>query len=340
MSDAISTLDRRFGEWVATHFSGDMAQRDRTTLQRLAEAVSLAVSLKHTCLDCDVYPHLGEPLFASLLKGIKAADVQRVVTPDVKPLVASSDGRHIWLHKYHVFERAVAALLTVMQQEKRLEIITGGPGTGKTWTAAERIKQELAANPHCVIQLAAPTGKAANNMMVALTRAGFDGSAYPVKGLTLHALLGMNGRSPKPRHNRQHPLICDVLIVDEASMIDLPMMYRLLLAIPSTATLLLLGDQDQLASVEAGSVLADICRAFADSGCIKRLTDSHRSKNSPEISVLANALNKGTLPDMQSNRSVHCHILAAGDTRQPAWLRSGRCRLWLDWSCIAVRHIG
>lgn len=320
MFDSVSALDRYFGAWVAQNFGGGISDQDRVVLRRLAEATSFAISLKHTCLDLSVCMQLGEPLFMELLKGITEKDVQRVITGNVKPLVVSDDGRRVWLQKYHAFERNVAQFLQKMQEENRLEIITGGPGTGKTWNAAHRIQEELRNNPQCVIKLAAPTGKAANNMMNALARAKFDASQHALKGLTIHSLLGMSGRSPKPRHDRNNPLSCDLLIVDEASMIDLPMMYRLLDAMPSHATILLLGDKDQLASVEAGSVLADICRSLSASTCIRRLTESRRYKDSPEIGALATALNAGNVPDMQTNQSVICHTLAMGFTKNPAWL--------------------
>jgi exodeoxyribonuclease V alpha subunit len=112
-----------------------------------------------------------------------------------------------------------------------------------------------------------------------------------------------------------------VLIVDEASMIDLPMMHRLLQAIPTTATLLLLGDKDQLASVEAGSVLGDVCAVFS-APCVTTLTESWRYKNSPEIGVLAQALNAGAVPDMKNNTYVKQHGLDASKPLQPGWLGS------------------
>lgn len=322
MPESITTLDRHFGEWVVRHFAAGLDDGDKAMLQRLCRAVSHAVAMKHTCLDLAVYPLLGEPQLDALLQGIQPADVQRIVTPAVKPLVRSADGRRLWLQKYHAFEMAVIRALQQMHDKHRLEIITGGPGTGKTWNAAQRIKSELEKNNKCVIKLAAPTGKAANNMMNALARAGFDSSVHQLKGLTLHALLGMSGRSPRPRHHREHPLACDLLIVDEASMIDLPMMQRLLDAIPSRATLLLLGDKDQLASVEAGSVLADICRLFEHDACVRRLTESHRYQHSPEIAELAIALNAGNVPAMHTNQSVREHRLPAERTGEPAWLAS------------------
>ncbi|MEZ5540121.1 MAG: exodeoxyribonuclease V subunit alpha [Pseudomonadales bacterium] len=322
MAESMSVLDRCFSEWVADNFSAKSTKKDSELLKNIAAATSFSVSLKHTCLDLSVCCDLGEPELSSLMQGVTAKEVKRVVADSVKPLVASEDGRLVWLQKYHAFETAVAEKLKALHDAGRLEIITGGPGTGKTWNAAERIKKELSTNPQCVIKLAAPTGKAANNMMNALARSQFDAHKHNLKGLTLHSLLSMNGRSPKPRHHTQNPLSCDLLIVDEASMIDLPMMYRLLDAIPSHATLLLLGDKDQLASVEAGSVLADICRALENTGCIKRLTESRRYKNSPEIGVLAMALNEGAVPNMAANQSVIHHVLPNDFSARFAWLDS------------------
>lgn len=320
-------LDRKFSQWLIDNFSAGKNAADRDILRRLAEAVSYAVSIKHACLDLERYSALQEPVLDQLLAGITAQDVLRVVTADaVLPLIRSADGKIIWLQKYHAFESGVAAKLQLLKEQNRLEIITGGPGTGKTWTAAQRIQKILKDNPHSVIALAAPTGKAANNMMMALAKSGFSAEEHGLKGLTIHSLLGMNGGSSQPRRNKNNPLVCDVLIVDEASMIDSPMMYRLLQAIPSHATLLLLGDKDQLASVEAGSVLGAICSVFQSANsdvsesCVKELTVSQRYKNSPEIGLLAQALNSGSVADMHKNQHVLQHLLDIEHPWQPDWL--------------------
>ncbi len=335
MVESLRMLDSRFAAWVVDNFSGGLVKKDCELLRRIAEAVSFSVSLKHSCLDLSVYKDIGEPLLTALLSGIKTTDIQRIITPAVKPLLASKDGSCVWLQKYFLFDQCVAQQLQAMRNTGRLQIITGGPGTGKTYTASQYIQAALAKNPQCVIKLAAPTGKAANNMMNALSRSKFDAAAYGLNGLTLHSLLGMNGRSPKPRHDASHPLACDLLVVDEASMIDLPMMYRLLDAIPQHATLLLLGDKDQLASVEAGSVLADICRALEKDSCIKSLTESYRFKSSPEIGVLATALNMGNVPDMTANQSVLCHALDASSYQEAAWLEQALAGY--SWITTAIK---
>ena len=157
----------------------------------------------------------------------------------------------------------------------RLTVITGGPGTGKTYTAARLLALLLATSPDPAqlrVALAAPTGKAAARLRqsidqsLASLQASLQGAidlhalAERIgKARTLHSLLGMHQGSRQFQHNAQHPLDVDVLIVDETSMVHLEMMAALLHALPPQAKLILLGDKDQLASVEAGSVLGDLC---------------------------------------------------------------------------------
>jgi exodeoxyribonuclease V alpha subunit len=158
----------------------------------------------------------------------------------------------------------------------RLTIITGGPGTGKTYTAARLLALLLAtsADPQRLrIALAAPTGKAAARLKQSIdgslqTLQASLGNALELAALTrrigaartLHALLGARPDTRRLRHHAGNPLDADVVIVDEASMVHLEMMAALLDALPPTARLILLGDKDQLASVEAGAVLGDLCR--------------------------------------------------------------------------------
>lgn len=167
---------------------------------------------------------------------------------------------------------------------KKLSVITGGPGTGKT-TTVTKLLLLLQMESQQEIRLVAPTGKAAARLSESIkaskARLAKELSAHanvidevrnrnsqdfltalgriPEEASTLHRLLGVIPNSPHFRHHQGNPLRLDLLIVDEASMVDLPMMYKLLSALPEHASLILLGDQDQLASVEAGAVLADIC---------------------------------------------------------------------------------
>lgn len=151
---------------------------------------------------------------------------------------------------------------------RRLAVISGGPGTGKTTTVV-RLLAALLEQPggdRLAIGLAAPTGKAAARMAEAIRNAKADlPLADPLKVLlpeearTLHRLLGSRGDSPAVRHDAARPLALDVLVVDEASMVDLALMAKLVDALPPQARLILLGDKDQLAAVEAGAVFAELC---------------------------------------------------------------------------------
>jgi exodeoxyribonuclease V alpha subunit len=156
-----------------------------------------------------------------------------------------------------------------------LTVITGGPGTGKTYTAARLLALLLATsdNPAQLrVGLAAPTGKAAARLRQSIDQSLASlqsslGDEVDLKQLierigkasTVHSLLGMRIGSRQFRHNATNPLDLDVLIVDETSMIHLEMMAALMQAMPEGARLVMLGDKDQLASVEAGSVLGDMC---------------------------------------------------------------------------------
>lgn len=163
----------------------------------------------------------------------------------------------------------------------RLSVITGGPGTGKTYTAARLLALLLALHEQASplrVALAAPTGKAAARLKQSIDHAlvglqtqvprdsGLDLTALIARmgpARTLHALLGARPQTRALRHHEANLLDLDVLIVDEASMVHLEMMDALLLAMPPHARLVLLGDKDQLASVEAGAVLGDLCHGAA-----------------------------------------------------------------------------
>lgn len=146
-----------------------------------------------------------------------------------------------------------------------LAIISGGPGTGKTYTVGKIMALLLEQQTDIKIQLAAPTGKAAmklsqsiNNMREDLPLDPQLRGLIPHEALTLHRLLAIDRYSHRPRYNHYQPLDCDLLVLDEASMIDQQMMALLCDALRPDARLILLGDKDQLSSVEAGSVFADL----------------------------------------------------------------------------------
>jgi exodeoxyribonuclease V alpha subunit len=162
----------------------------------------------------------------------------------------------------------IAAAIAVT---RRFAVISGGPGTGKTTTVVKVLALLLALDPELRIALAAPTGKAAARLTESIgtgkgriAAGGIDGALLariPEQAETIHRLLGFMGHAGTDgafRRNADNPLPVDCLVVDEASMVDLPLMARLLAALPGSARLVLLGDRDQLASVEAGNVLGDI----------------------------------------------------------------------------------
>ncbi len=158
---------------------------------------------------------------------------------------------------------------------RNLCLISGGPGTGKTFTVVKLLAllQELAAPAVLRIGLVAPTGKAAGRLQESIR--GAKGrlelppellARIPEATATIHRLLGARPGSPSFRHHRANPLPLDVLVVDEASMVDLALIAKVVDALPESARLILLGDRDQLASVEAGSVLGDICSGKEGNG--------------------------------------------------------------------------
>jgi exodeoxyribonuclease V alpha subunit len=162
--------------------------------------------------------------------------------------------------------QAIAAIQGVLNN---LTIITGGPGTGKTTTVAKVLGLLKKTNDENLsVALAAPTGKAAVRMKESLQDSVKKFSGLDISDIvedtvpkTLHRLLGTKFNSPFFKHNRSNPLPFDIVIVDECSMVSVAMFSKLLDAIGPNTRLILLGDSDQLASVDAGSLFGDICRS-------------------------------------------------------------------------------
>jgi len=190
---------------------------------------------------------------------------------------------------------------------RSLSVIVGGPGTGKTSTVVKLLAllahdAKQAALPLPRVLLVAPTGKAAQRLTESIEQARAklaidpDIAAWiPSGAQTIHRALGsIEGSLTHFRHHRGRPLSCDVLLLDEASMVDLALMRRLLDAVPEDARVIMLGDPDQLVSVEAGGVLTDLCRAAERGGplaaCVTRLTESHRYAPDSGIAALSEAI--------------------------------------------------
>lgn len=275
--------------------------------------------------------------------------------------------------------QCLAAALAVI---RRLTVIAGGPGTGKTTTVARilalLVEAGRAAGSPPVIRLAAPTGKAAARLTQSIREAkqklhdNVDAAvvdAIPEDASTLHRLLGALGGDGIARyaHHAGNPLALDVLVIDEASMLDLGLVSAVLAALPAQARLILLGDRDQLASVEAGNVLGDICGistigspgattgwrpalcaqlralgldpgisagddapAMGDS--LVALTESHRFRRDSGIGRAALAINAGEFDEQlfgDGNEDVHWHSPSAAELA--ACVDALVSRYWLRW---------
>lgn len=195
-------------------------------------------------------------------EAIETAAVDRDGLRDsLQHMFLESDGETDW--------QRVAAAMAVL---RRFAVISGGPGTGKTRTVTSilALLLEQAGEQPLRIALTAPTGKAAARLTESIRQAKPTIACneevrqrIPEEATTIHRLIGVRPGRLEPKYHAENPLPIDLLVVDEASMIDLPLMARLLAALPEHAPLILLGDKDQLASVEAGSVFADISGANA-----------------------------------------------------------------------------
>lgn len=215
-------------------------------------------------------------------------------------------------------------------------VISGGPGTGKTHTVARILALLLSVNPGERIALCAPTGKAAARLGESVGRAlrGLGPAApkkIPAEASTLHRLLGARGRGGEFSHNEKKPLPLDTLVVDEASMVDLPLMYALVQALAPGCRLILLGDRDQLSSVEPGSVFSDICGAPPApsgkeeglAGAITVLTENFRFTSGSGIHQLARLILAGDAKAaLELAREPGREDLAFIDARDPEALSS------------------
>ena len=185
----------------------------------------------------------------------------------------------------------------------KILVITGGPGVGKT-TIVNSILRILDVRS-MEIQLCAPTGRAAKQMTETTGR----------EAKTIHRLLEFDPQSFGFRRNADNQLECDLLVIDESSMVDVPLMNSLLKAIPSSAALLLVGDIDQLPSVGPGQVLTDIIRS--DAVPVSTLTEVFRQAAKSQIITNAHKINKGHIPDLAASQGeTDFYFVPADDPEQ------------------------
>ncbi|MBN1404549.1 MAG: exodeoxyribonuclease V subunit alpha [Opitutales bacterium] len=234
---------------------------------------------------------------------------------DDKPLIL--DGGRLYLHRYHGYEVSLAQRLLQLASarsafcnegagdallSRSLAIVTGGPGTGKTTLAATLLEDMARASDGAPFSVAlmAPTGKAAARLKESISRVSGKYPHVNITHGTVHRLLGPRAGSAYFKHDARRPLPYDVVVLDEASMMDLPLMAKLLDAIDaSRSRIVILGDPGQLPSIHSGSALADIVEAArrAPEGAIARchrlLSVNHRSGEEPELAELIDSVRLG-----------------------------------------------
>jgi len=186
-------------------------------------------------------------------------------------------------------ERQRAALRQAL--ERKILVVTGGPGTGKTTITVGLIA--LFALRGLAVQLAAPTGRAARRLADASGR----------RASTIHRMLAFDPESGEFSRNEQKPLQCDVLIIDEASMIDVPLMQSVLRALPREARLILIGDVDQLPSVGPGTLLKDLIDSRI--GAVVVLDQIFRQEETSRIVSNAHRINRGTMPELVNGHGFY-----------------------------------
>jgi exodeoxyribonuclease V alpha subunit len=291
-------LDRHFAEFIG-RFGGD-----RTLMPLAAAMLSRFTREGNICLPLAMTPKRLEEAeegkeefkWPTVIEWRSTlADSKAVGGPDEQTPLVVDESHRLYLRRYWNYQKRLAVALLDKAGKSRkatsgrggtqadaieaaveneLTIISGGPGTGKTTTVLDILARLLqtSGNERLRVALAAPTGKAAARLEETL-RTGLEKlvcpeevkARIPVSASTIHRLLGVRGNSIYFRHDRQNPLPIDLLVIDEASMVALPLLSKLFDALPERCRVVLLGDRDQLASVEPGAVLADIVDAATSS---------------------------------------------------------------------------
>ena len=269
--------------------TGELVPLAAELLETQQELVETALNLEVS--DATVIADTVDGTACVFLGGLYRAE--QVVAERLRRLV---DGPLPWAHidpekalpwierriRLALAESQVAAIRLALMS--KVLVVTGGPGVGKT-TIVNAILRILAAKSVKLL-LCAPTGRAAKRMTEAT---GFEAK-------TIHRLLEVDPKSGGFRRGSDHPLACDLLVIDETSMVDVLLMQALLRAVPDHAALLVVGDIDQLPSVGPGQVLADVIASGAVP--VVRLTEIFRQAAQSRIITSAHRINRGSLPDL------------------------------------------
>ena len=308
----------------------EMARRDGAVEPERLAWLGMCLALRtvrdgHTCVDLD---QIGSWAGQIDLTAAGHLDWPTAATPWIAALVAAApllgepgarrpyvlDGHRLYLARSHAEEVAIAAAIRARAAAGTIGILLGGPGSGKTTKVARdlvaRFQDAAASGRPTAVALAAPTGKAAARMAEALRNACTTATVHApaearerilqLEPTTVHRLLGSNpSRGDRFEYRADNRLPYDLVIVDEASMLSSSLLHHLLAAVRDDATIMLVGDPDQLASVDAGTALGDIAvfgrPAHAGTPlhrCIETLTACHRTE-SAEILELARAIRDG-----------------------------------------------
>jgi len=204
--------------------------------------------------------------------------------------------------------QAIASILGVLNN---ITFITGGPGTGKTTTVAKILSLLKRIEGEDIrIALTAPTGKASTRMKESLLNSvkeykelEIDKLVEGSKPFTIHRLLGTNLNSPFFKHNKDNPLPYDVVIIDESSMIGLALFAKLITAIPSTSRVIILGDSEQLASVDAGTLFGDICLSQVEN------ENRFNEADTAFLNSLVNTKRKSYLPVLDEYKALNANFV-------------------------------
>ncbi|MGH8146829.1 MAG: exodeoxyribonuclease V subunit alpha [Rhodanobacteraceae bacterium] len=338
-------VDAALGDWIARMFP-DASDEVTLAAALAARAVTdghsaLALDRAQAWLaglaDGKVPALPGLTGWCEALRRSQAVHASGTLAPiDVRPLVLDAQGR-VYLRRYFEYEQRLARALVARagscisrsqapgprppiadidpeQQHAiasalthRFTLVTGGPGTGKTYSVVRMLaalaQHAQARGETLRIALSAPTGKAAarlaESVRAQLGRLDLTAAVaaqIPAEATTVHRLLGLSPWATRARHDHATPLPHDVVVVDEVSMVDLPLMVKLVDAVPESARLILLGDPGQLAAVEAGNVLGALLEAAHQpplQDCHVTLTHSHRFAAQSTLGTLATSIAQG-----------------------------------------------